>query len=473
MLGVLEWADGGSERATERLFDHDLDWEPVRATLRRRYGDWGRLERDARAPYRSNQWQYVDTHLNDDHLWADLIEAFEEVTLRMARQMGMFDSRKTAWTSPALSNFVTGDGVWIRPLWDAIPGDLQVNTLTGELETKRAEPDTTVRWVRNPDGTHRPEALGTFWVLFEAWLPHPTERLILSIVPRRDGGPSEAKIAVEKITQLAEQCPGIDGTIWDMALKQSHIDELYKRGLLFIVKTETENGDPRSENLGAEHLVDGSTSVARDIWAIGGHPCLEVIARGETHYPALTRLETVRHFDDATHTYWWTNTYRVPDEPLIPAELRGRELVLRLDNTEEDLRRGKARTSVLRAISQSDPVWPRVHGPRNAGESVNSWIKERLRWERARAMGIPKQRWTILCGAIFANFVASLMHWERVGEPWPDGLPGGKQRRSVPRRLPVRLTPDGVKAFDVLVERGINPDELFERVVLEQASQLG
>lgn len=146
--------------------------------------------------------------------------------------------------------------------------------------------------------------------------------------------------------------------------------------------------------------------------------------------------------------------------------------VLRLDNT-EDLKRGKARTSVLRAISQSDPDWSRVHRPRNAGESVNSWIKERLRWTGARAMGIPKQRWTILCGSIFANFVAALMHSERVGEPWPDGLPGGKDRRSVPRRLPVRLTADGLKAFDVLVEQGIGTDELIERLVLEQASELG
>ena len=47
-------------------------------------------------------------------------------------------------------------------------------------------------------------------------------------------------------------------------------------------------------------------------------------------------------------------------------------------------------------------------------ESLNRWIKERLRDKRAPAVGAPRQHFAFLCLALFNNVRAEIVHRQRV-----------------------------------------------------------
>lgn len=64
--------------------------------------------------------------------------------------------------------------------------------------------------------------------------------------------------------------------------------------------------------------------------------------------------------------------------------------------------------------------WDRVYGIRPDAESVWARFKARLGPNgRAPAIGIPRQWYAMLCGALYNNFRAYLMYCRRTGIPLP------------------------------------------------------
>lgn len=115
-----------------------------------------------------------------------------------------------------------------------------------------------------------------------------------------------------------------------------------------------------------------------------------------------------------------TTSSEIPDDAHVPEHLRGGRLRIRLDTTEDDRKRGLNRAEVLRQISPADPDWGSVYAIRPSAESIWEWYKSRLvPNRRAPAVGVPRQWYALLCGALYSNFRPYLMHCRRLGIPLP------------------------------------------------------
>ena len=103
---------------------------------------------------------------------------------------------------------------------------------------------------------------------------------------------------------------------------------------------------------------------------------------------------------------------------LVREHLRGAVVLVRLDDPEFETRRpgGVSQADHLHAIAPGDDDWDRLFALRPPAESMNRWIKERLRDRRAPAVGIKKQHFALLCAGLYNNVRAVLAQIERLSK---------------------------------------------------------
>lgn len=413
LFGIMCWNEGG-QRGAERLFRSTVVWEPIRAIMDSRYPDYPGLQNGAAPVSRSEFWRYCETYGIEPSAFTALVEEFEVQAAKQAKSMGMFDAAGGSVTHPARQNVLVGDGTVLRPRVDAVLGDLQRDERTGALEQKRYDPDAGT--FKTGDGTT--VVHGTKFGFVESRLPHVNERAILSVfnVPKGRGH-SEADEALKVIDRAHERLPEAQAVAWDMAMRGTHIDHLYRRGLQPVVKTaKSAGGKPRQRfiEMHKAKLVDG-TEEQVNLWAMNGGLSILVVAAGEEHLVQCDRKQTDKRANAGGGYRWYVDVV-VPDDPRVPSRLRGARISLvRVDTTANDQKTGLNRAENLRPIHQGDADWDRLYALRPGAEATNRWFKERLRDTRAPAIGVPRQHLHLVLGAMFNNFRAWLAHRARVG----------------------------------------------------------
>lgn len=417
LYGIMCWNEGG-QRGAERLFRSAVVWEPIRAIMAARYGGYPGLQKGAAPVSRSEFWRYCETYAIEPSIFAALVEEFEVQAAEQAISMGIFDASAGSVTHPARQNVLVGDGTVLRPCVDAVLGDLQLDKRTGALEQKRYDPDAGS--FKTGDGTT--VVHGTKYGFVESRLLHVNERVILGVfnVPKGKGH-SEAEEALKVIDRAYERLPEAHAVAWDMAMRGTHIDHLYQRGLQPVVKTaKSAGGKPRQKLIEIHNakLVDG-TEEPVNLWASNGGLSILVVAGGGEHLVQCVRKRTYKRAK-AGGGYRWYMDAVVPDEPPVPARLRSARIThIRLDTTAGDKKMGLNRAENLRAVHQGDADWVRLYALRPGAESTNRWFKERLRDTRAPAIGVPRQHLHLVFGAMFNNFRAWVAHRARVGAAPP------------------------------------------------------
>ncbi|MDQ3765858.1 MAG: hypothetical protein M3346_00715 [Actinomycetota bacterium] len=421
LYGIMCWNEGG-QRGAERLFRSKVVWAPIRTIMDARYPGYPGLQPGAAPVSRSEFWRYCDTYAIEPCIFGALVEEFEIQAAALAKSMGMFDASAGSVTHPARQNVLVGDGTVLRPRTDAVRDQLQVDMRTGIVEQKRYEPDAS--FFKTGDGTT--VVRGTKFGFVESRLPHVNERVILGVFNVPAGkGHSEAAEALKVIDRAQDRLPESQAVAWDMAMRGTHADRMYQRGLQPIVKTaKSPGGKPRSRfiEVHTAKLVDG-TEEQLSLWAMNGGLSILVVAAGEEHLVQCERKQTYRRANARGGCRWYMDA-TIPDDPRVPPRLRHARIPLvRLDTTADDRKTGLNRADNLRAIHEGDADWDRLYGLRPGAESTNRWFKERLRDTRAPAIGVPRQHLHLVFGALFNNFRAWLAHGTRVGTAQPGSPP--------------------------------------------------
>lgn len=403
-----------TQRGVSRMLRNPKTWAMVRSRLAHRYPDYPGFGPDA-APYdRSDYARYVDRYGVGESTFRDLYQEFIRSWGEIAQWMGMFDPNNGSKTHPHPHNLLAGDMTVLRSMYNAAPGDTFVDPTTGEIKPKRFDPDAG--WYTTGD---RRSVYGTKFGFLIGALDNDGERLVLGMFGAEDGGhePAEGMRALRCVEQLRPHLPGLQGLVYDKALRGKHVQMGFEMNVPVFAKVAKTKGDKvRSRNLGpsALHLSDNTTE-AHSIWAIDGAPHIEVMVAGAIERVRLERGQIYVRANANGPSRWYCN-YTVPTTPEVPQRLQGARLALRLDRPDGE---SDSWTEVLRGIPEGDPDWGSVYGRRNSAETINRWFKDFTRDNRAPCVGRAKQRFALLCGALAANFKALLTYCKRRGIPLP------------------------------------------------------
>lgn len=109
--------------------------------------------------------------------------------------------------------------------------------------------------------------------------------------------------------------------------------------------------------------------------------------------------------------------------------MRGATVRIRTTSDDEERNRGERRGRALRPISQADPAFRTLYGPREGVESTNAHWKNRLPGRRQRTIGRTAQRFNANGYQLAQNLTAALAWHLRTGGDlsciWRNGIPPG------------------------------------------------
>ena len=406
----------GSARQVEAELAHLVVWDFVRRLVREQYpkdpGQWLPSR-----PMRRHHYTYGrNRYLTDPAILAAFGDRHRELAAGQARELGLMDpDGPGSWTHPDLTRMLHADGKVITPLFRYKPGDIRVDKTTGEIFARRAEADAHLHF--QGDGE---TAWGIKYVLVAARSTHVHGRIILDVewVPKAGG---EANTAMDCFTRLTAHLPGMQGVIYDTALRGVHHQTLLRDlGLLPVnrvaaAKASTKQprrkgGRPIAKSAFIEDktitLLDGATTVVH-LYARGGAIGIgELTDTGDLHYTPLARVRTHR-VRDKNGKYRWYNDYRLPDS-------YGSGIVtVRLHGNAEDAARKLNRTENVRPIASDDPDFERLYPRRNDAESINRALDDSLWLRRAHSLGHARQLLNLLSYALMVNGLALHQHRRR------------------------------------------------------------
>lgn len=406
----------GSSRQVEAELAHRLVWRLVRRTVRRQNPDRPDLHLPAR-PMRRHHYLYGrDRFLTEPSVVEALARRHREIATGQAREIGLLDpDGPGSWTHPDLSRMLHADGKVIAPLFRARPGDTRVNRTTGEITARRAELDAGLHW----EGTGE-AAWGTKFVLVAARTTNIRGRIILDTEPVPTPG-GEAAAAMNCFDRLAPLCPGVQGVIYDTALRGVHHQRLLRHlGFLPVNKvTAKKTSATKARRNSAEQRVeksvhletktirhnDGSTSTI-ELYARGGSVGIgRLLDTGDLDFVPLRRART--HRNGTTGRFRWYNDYRLPDWAGAGS------VTVRLHGNADDDRRGLNRTENVRPIAADDPDFARLYARRNDAESINRHLDDTMWLGRAHSVGHARQHVNLIGFAISVNSVAVHEHRRR------------------------------------------------------------
>lgn len=236
------------------------------------------------------------------------------------------------------------------------------------------------------------------------------ERIILDVdwVPQKGG---EARVAMQSFSTIAPNLPGVQGVVYDTALRGVHHQQLlHEIGWLPVNKVQASEVVAIDKKLRKrtekvmhleDRVIDGR---AVKLFAKGGAVGIaEFNDAGKSSFVELKRLRTIRRANK-NGTFSWYN------ELALPA---GGTIMVRLDQSEEDTARKLNRTENARPIPPSDPDFARLYSRRSDIESINRGVEDSLYINRAHSKGHKRQLVNLLGYAIMVNGLALLLHHER------------------------------------------------------------
>ena len=408
----------GSARKVEAELAHPIIWNHLRGLVRLRFPE--SPERWVPAiPMRRHHYLYGRTRwLADPAVLARLRDIHQASAVSQARQLGLLDPEGPgSWTHPDLARMAYADGKVVTPLFRFKPDSKVVDRRTGEIRTPRFERDAGLHF----EGTGE-TAWGTKWVLVAVRSGSIHGRIILDIdwVPTPGG---EAEIAMKSIAALAANAPGLQGVIYDTALRGVHHQRLLRvLGLLSVTKVTAAQGvgPGRKGKRRVEKstfveqravTLDDGTTLMIDLFARAGAIGVGVLNEaGDMVFTGLRRVRTSRAADKAG-TYRWYNHYRLPDD------LGGAVITVRLHGNDEDTKRRFNRTENVRPIPPSDPDFKNLYKRRNDAESINRALDDTLWLRRAHSTGHRRQHVNMLTHALGVNSLALQRHRRSSSDP--------------------------------------------------------
>jgi hypothetical protein len=410
----------GSARRVEAELAHPIVWNQLRTLITDKFPD----QPDRWLPAKPmRRWHYLygrTTWLTDPAVFAQLHDIYRLCAIDQARALGLLDpDGPGSWTRPDLARMLYADGKVVTPLFRAKPDTRILNKATGELRTPRFEADAGLHF----EGTGE-TAWGLKFVLVAVRTTDRHGRIILDTdwVPSPGG---EATTALDSISRIATDAPGLQGVIYDGALRGVHHQRLLRDlGLLPINKVTAAVGTGPNRKKTNKERVEKSTFVEQRTITLpdGAEHTVDLFARagaigiltladtGEKLFTELPRIRTSRKADKIG-TYRWYNHHRLPDH------LGGGVLVVRLHGNDEDKIRKFNRTENVRAIPPSDPAFRALYARRNDAESINRAFDDTLWLRRAHTLGADRQRLNLLTYALAVNALALHRHRRSSSDP--------------------------------------------------------
>jgi hypothetical protein len=229
---------------------------------------------------------------------------------------------------------------------------------------------------------------------------------------------------MDSFAQLAPQCPGAQGIVYDTALRGVHHQRLLRDlGWLPVNKvTAAKARTTKPRRKGGErvekstHIEDRTTTLPDgseqkiSLFARGGALGIATLtATGEMAFTELPRVRTHRHVGKTS--YRWYNDYR------LPGHLGGGTLSMRLHGNAEDKKRRFNRTENLRPIPPTDPDFKALYRRRNDAESINRAFDDTLWLRRAHSIGHKRQLLNLLTHGLMVNSLALHRHAQRSSDP--------------------------------------------------------
>ncbi len=403
----------GSGRRVEAELAHPIVWDHLRNLIAMRFSDRPDLRLPVE-PMRRHHYLYGrTTWLTRPDVLAELRVIHQRTAIDAARTLGLLDPNGPgSWTHPHLSRMLHADGKVLTPLFRSHPGDTIVDKTTGEVRRPRSEPDGGLHFEGTGD-----TAWGTKWVLVATRTEDVHGRVILDVgwVPSPGG---EAAAAMGCFRQLAPQCPGAQGVIYDTALRGVHHQVLLRDlGLLPVNRVTAAKARTKQPRRKGGRRIPKSTHIEdRTITLEEGTPrTISLYARdgavgiatltdtGTKVFTELSRIRTHRNADKGGQ-YRWYNDYRLPDH------LGGDTISIRLHGNGEDENRRFNRTENIRPIAVTDPDFTALYRRRNDAESINRALDDTLWLRRAHSIGHERQHLNLLTHALGVNSLALHRH---------------------------------------------------------------
>ncbi len=409
----------GSARRVEAELAHPMVWGHLRGLIQRKLPDqpeqWLPVQ-----PMRRYHYSYGRSEwLTRPEVLTKIRRIHQATAIRAAQEIGLLDPNGAgSWTHPDLSRMLYADGKVVTTLFRARPGDTKLNRETGELRPVRAEADAGL----HVEGTGE-MVWGTKFVIVAVRTTDIHGRVILDVdwVPTPGG---EAATAMGSFVQLAPQCPGAQGVIYDTALRGVHHQTLLRdlgwlpvnkvtAAKARVDKPRRKDGKRVEKSTHVEDrtitLADG-TSHTLSLFARGGALGIATLTdTGEMTFAELPRVRTHRHAGKVG--YRWYNDYR------LPAHLGAGTLSMRLHGNAEDKKRRFNRTENVRPIPPTDPDFKALYRRRNDAESINRALDDTLWLRRAHSIGHERQLLNQLTHALMVNSLALHRHAQRSSDP--------------------------------------------------------
>ncbi len=407
----------GSARQVEAEFAHPIVWNRLRQLIQQRFPD----EPDVWLPAKPmRRWHYLygrSRWLTDPTVLATLRDIHRTSAIAQAGELNLLNpDGPGSWTHPHLSRLIYADGKVVTPLFKFKPTSRVVDRRTGEVRRPRFERDAGLHF----EGTGE-TAWGTKWVIVAVRSTDVHGRIILDVdwVPTPGG---EAQTATDSIVDIAAEAPGLQGVIYDTALRGVHHQRMLRElGILTINKVAAAEGTgpkrkgrrrvEKSAFVEQRKIeLDDGTTITVDLFAKAGAIGIGALDEtGEMIFTPLPRVRTSRAADKVG-TFRWYNHYRMPEH------LGGGVITVRLHGNDDDAKRRFNRTENVRPIPSSDPDFADLYKRRNDAESINRALDDTLWLRRAHSVGHRRQHLNMLTHALGVNSIA-LARARRTSDP--------------------------------------------------------
>ncbi len=399
---------GTSQREVVLKHSAGWVWRHYCEIVRSAYPDEPRLWLPEKPPTRSQLRYWLDTRLIDDYSLAIFKRALEDVAVQISALLGIGKQHRDSVSHPTLDVGFTGDATYLRGMYNT-SYDEAIDKETGEFRTQRFDPDA--KKIQQDKGYP-----GYRMTHVSAHNGHDREELVyaIDITPGQHG--SDATAFLDMALAVYPLLPGMRTVTYDGAMHPVHIDRALSAGLIAINHVQlTAKGEVARFNIGEHTFTTRSggkhTAV---VTFVDGTPCVTVATAEDRHEVQLARRQNKRR-PNADGTYTFYGTWAYPDEPIVPAHLRGATTLIRFNSTDDEIATGRRRTRAGRVIPAGDPDFPVTYGGRNNTENRHHQLKIGLPNKRLNVCGINRVRRRLIAHFFTKNLEAALAWHERTG----------------------------------------------------------
>lgn len=385
-----------SQAEADLFINTGSNWRAFRRVLRTAFPDEPLLGDSAPPPTRS-VIRHLKKRLGEDAGWS-IATIMAAQSFSHSIRMGVGVNHGTL-LEPSLEAGIFGDGVVISPMTKHKRGDTSFSERKGCIQERRVDPDATYY----VDGTGT-KVYGNEFIHMSARTGFANEIITFGIRPLRKGGKeTESEIALAMAKNVKQNLPGMAMVHYDKALRGRSVEEIWDMRMMPMVGVYDKTG--RS----TEHVPLGKKTingVGTQLFAYRGAVC---IRDADGNFKQLTPTKLI-YMPNAADDYRVYCDYVVPDSINCDTRLWGGAVTQRMNSPKRaDFVYGEH----VRAHAPGSAGWKKLYGHRSLAESLNSWMKTQLLWEkRARSLNQTHQ-WIDLMLILMLRNDRSLMLYQQ------------------------------------------------------------